>query len=115
MSWKKSNIIFITVFILIICCVFGIHIESQNDEEPPGYSVEILNIDSDKYGYKIKQNERVVILQPFVPGVPGKQYFRSSGEALRVGRLVCKRLADGRDFSVTPDDLEQLKIRSFTE
>lgn len=69
-------------------------------------TVEALTIDSTKYGYIIKQNKQVLIVQSFVPGVPGKLHFQSSDDALRVGELVTERLKAEISFSIMPKDLE---------
>jgi len=92
-----------------------VHNESLAGKEIPGYTVETLQIDSNKYGYEIKQDERVVIMQPFVPCMPGKMYFESPEDAIQVGTLVAERLEAGVNFSITMDDMKKLGITSFTK
>lgn len=56
------------------------------------------------------RDERIVIAQPFVPGLSGEHGFDTASDALRVGELVRERLVNGEDFTVTRDDLQRLEI-----
>ena len=114
MNWKKSKFIFFTIFGLVFYYVFGIQHEALTGKELPDYTVELLQLDTNKYGYQIKQDERILITQPFVPGISGKFYFHSPEDAMRVGKLVIKRLEAGAAFSITPEDIKRLGINSFT-
>ena len=75
------------------------------------YSMEIVKVD-DGYGYKIYQDQKPYIFQPFIPVVAGKYSFGSEKDAEQVGRLVLDRLSKGEDFSVTMEDLNRLGIAS---
>lgn len=114
MNWKKINDIILSVCVLLVVAWVGKEL-IFTETKTSVYSVEAVSVDSDKYGYQIMKDERIVIMQPFVPGVSGKRYFSSPDDALRVGRLVCKRLEADEDYSVTPEDIKQLGVYSFTE
>lgn len=112
MNSKKNRII-----IILFVCVIGVAVSYQffMDNSHSGYMVKVFEIDADKFGYKIMRDERTVVMQPFVPGIPGKRFFASPDDARRVGELVCERLEEGQEFSITPEDLQQLKILSFAD
>lgn len=95
-------------------CILWMHSEGITRKKKPSYTVEALTIDSTQYGYIIKQNERVFIVQSFIPGTPGKLHFQSPDDAIRVGELVAERLKAEINFSITPKDLESLGVLSFT-
>lgn len=75
------------------------------------YRMEVVELDSNRgYGYVIKQGDRTVIFQPFVPALSNRKPFHSSEEAAKIGSLVLERLKSGQDFSVTKADLERLGV-----
>lgn len=115
MSWKKNK--YILFFIILCVCVVGVSIGYHQLKPDQGKVsiVEVLEVETGKYGYKIIQGERTVIMQPFVPGISGKRFFACPEDARKVGELVCKRMLAGIELSVTPGDLEQLGIISFIE
>lgn len=113
MNWKKTKFIFFAVFGIAFYYVFGMQNEPLAGKVLPDYTVEVIEVDSNKYGYQIKQDERVLIMQPFVPGIPGKWYFEFPEDAIEVGKLVIKRLEAGIAFSITTEDMKRLGINSF--
>lgn len=82
------------------------------NREASDYRLEIVNIGTDAYGYRILRKEQTVVYQPFVPALSGKQSFRSEGDARKVGELVLQRLQSGDDFMITVSDLQHLGIHA---
>ena len=105
------------VVISLFICVIGITVGYQffMNNSHSDYMVKVFEVDANKFGYKIMRDERTVIMQPFVPGISGKRFFASPGDAQRVGELVRERLETGQEFSITPKDLQQLEILSFAD
>ena len=62
------------------------------------------------WGYNIMADSRIYIKQEFIPSIPGKQGFKSSEDALRVANLVIKRISDGQEATITPQDLDSLGV-----
>ena len=111
----RSQIAMRLVIILFVC-VIGIAVGYQfMNNSHSDYVVKVFEVDTNKFGYKIMRDERTVVMQPFVPGIPGKRFFASPDDARRVGELVRGRLDTGQEFSITPEDLQQLEILSFAD
>jgi hypothetical protein len=62
------------------------------------------------WGYNILADDKVHIKQEFIPGLPGKQGFKSADDALRVGNLVVKKISSNLSPTITPHDLDSLGI-----
>jgi hypothetical protein len=113
MSWKKISVV---LSVIVLClCIAGFTGRRLIHGKTPDLTVEVYRVDDNGYGYKIIRGERLFIVQPFIPGIPGEQRFRTSEDARRVGELVLERLESGQICSITPEDLDQLGIKSFTK
>ena len=73
------------------------------------YRVEVIQSNSG-YGYKLYEGKRTIILQPFIPAVPGKMAFQTREDAQRIGNLVMQRMKAGGSFSISKADLNNLRI-----
>lgn len=102
-TWKYffSFIVFVAI---VLCCIY--FTKRKND----GFSLEVISTEIG-YGYTIRHQQQVYIYQPFIPAISGKQPFLSKTEAESVGKLIIERLKSGANYTVTPNDLEDLKIR----
>src|SRR5688572_2132351 len=61
------------------------------------------------YGYDIYINDRLLVHQPGVPGLPGKTGFERKKDAIRVAGLVIKKIRSGlMPPTVTKRELESL-------
>lgn len=58
------------------------------------------------YGYVVLHGGDTLICQPFVPAVGGRRPFGTRKEALAVGKLVCRKLADGQPPAVNKEEIE---------
>ena len=64
------------------------------------------------YGYEIRANNRLLINQPTIPGMPGIKGFENKSDAEKVARLVIKKLQKGiLPPIVTKKDLDSMKIK----
>lgn len=59
------------------------------------------------YGYVVLHRADTLIKQPYVPAIGCRQPFRTKQEALEVGRLVCRKLREGKAPAVTPEEVEE--------
>jgi hypothetical protein len=62
------------------------------------------------WGYSIKNREKVVIYQPYIPALEGNNPFRSRREALKAGRMVITKINEGTDYTLTIDELTKAGI-----
>jgi hypothetical protein len=63
------------------------------------------------YGYMVFVNGKKFIFQETIPAVEGNMLFKTKEDALKVGKLVVKKMTQSTDFpSVTVDELKELKI-----
>ncbi|SIR01407.1 DUF4907 domain-containing protein [Maribacter ulvicola] len=67
---------------------------------------------NDGFGYQIMRGKKIVILQEYIPGFPGKQNFVSEEQALKTANLVISKLENGESPILLPSDLEKLHISS---
>ena len=63
------------------------------------------------WGYQIFYKDRPLIYQPEIPAVSGHHPFSSKEEAMRVGRLVMRKLQTGASPAVSVRELDSMNIR----
>lgn len=59
----------------------------------------------DGYGYVILNGKDTLILQPYIPAVGKKQTFTTEEDAMKIGRLVCRKLANGQSPAVSGEEV----------
>jgi hypothetical protein len=65
------------------------------------------------WGYEIVAGGKVYIHQEFIPAIPGKHGFKTSGDALKVGKLVVSKIsAKQMPPTITVNELKELGIVS---
>ena len=102
---KTKNIILYTIIsILAILTIFSI-VKSKDSSKN---RKEILL--EGGYGYQIKEGNRILIDQPFIPAISEEKAFKSREDAQKVGELVLKRVKNHTDFSVSVKELRELNI-----
>ena len=106
MNMKSNKLKIISAAVLCVL-VFLIGYLRQVESR---YSLEIIQVKDNGYGYKILEGKRTIIVQPFIPVVAGKECFKTREDSENIGNLVLKRIESGENFSVTWDDLKQLNI-----
>lgn len=76
-----------------------------------GYAALPYQVDADGFGYVIMLDDKIIIEQPFVPGVPGFVRFKNQGQAKKVGNQMVKKL-NSYDFAphITARELDSLQI-----
>jgi hypothetical protein len=74
--------------------------------------VIVYELNDSSWGYKIKLNDKVIIIQKQIPAIQGNKAFESKKDANRVGEHVLNSLLKNpKSFpSVTVDDLDSLQV-----
>lgn len=106
---SNKKLIALSLALILVLGAFVVH--NKTSCSSGLYRLEVIGSqDGVGYGYQIYRKERVIILQPFVPAIPGKKGFLTKQEALRVGDLVMERLSEGQELTVSRADLRHLGI-----
>lgn len=115
MTKIRSNIIglllgWAVLLIIASSCHGAVQPESKN-------GADLLSITDSTYqsgtgwGYKIYVDGKIYIIQPFIPAIPGKNYFKTPGDAQKVATLVIKKIENHQiPPTVTGTELRQLQI-----
>lgn len=75
------------------------------------YTFKILPSNNGTWCYDIYKEGKMLIHQINIPGLPGKDGFKSKSDAGKVARLVIKKLKNGEmPPTVTIDELKNLKV-----
>lgn len=106
----SSTVKYSLTIVLFLLLGFGVviynHSEAINNQI---FESQIVSV-GDGFGYKILRGKKVVILQEFVPGLPGKQQFVTKEEAQKTANLVLSKLEEGKSPIILPADLAKLNI-----
>ncbi|MEN7547234.1 DUF4907 domain-containing protein [Rapidithrix thailandica] len=62
------------------------------------------------WGYNITSEGKLLIHQPYIPGIKGEQGFPDESSAKACARLVVQKLLEGKKPGVQPQDLVQWGI-----
>lgn len=62
------------------------------------------------WGYDVTLNHKVIIHQPFIPGVPGQTGFSSKEQADTVARIVIEKIKSGEIPALTHQQLQRLGV-----
>lgn len=65
--------------------------ETQN-KSSSNVQYQIIENENHTFGYEITANGTVMVKQPFIPAVAGKQGFASKEEAEKVAQLIVKKV-----------------------
>lgn len=76
-----------------------------------GYATIPYRVDADGFGYVILLDNKIIIDQPFVPGVQGFIRFKNQGQAQKIGNQMTKKL-ESKVFPphITIKELDSLHI-----
>ncbi|MEP3371890.1 MAG: DUF4907 domain-containing protein [Maribacter dokdonensis] len=106
----SSTVKYSLAIVLFLVLGFGIVMYIQFEpSQNQIFESQIVSLD-DGFGYKILRGEKIVIVQEFVPGLPGKQQFVSKEEAQKTANLVLSKLEEGKSPILLPTDLAKLNI-----
>ena len=57
------------------------------------------------YGYVVLHEEDTLIYQPYIPAIGEKTAFTSEEDALKIGTLVCRKLAEKQPPTVSREEI----------
>jgi hypothetical protein len=81
---KKLIMVAFIIFLLSSAVIFLLNKKNK-------YSLIVIN-NSDGWGYDILYHNRIIIHQPFMPGLSGHIAFKDKKSARTAGRIVIKKL-----------------------
>lgn len=105
----KSIILYTIISILAIITIFSIVKSKDSSKNRKEILLEVVSVKGG-YGYQIKEGNRILIDQPFIPAISEEKAFKSREDAQKVGELVLKRVKNHTDFSVSVKELRELNI-----
>jgi hypothetical protein len=62
------------------------------------------------WGYDILSGTKIVIHQPFMPGVPGRSGFNQQQHAATVARIVIEKIKSGEMPAISHQQLQRLGV-----
>ena len=62
------------------------------------------------WGYTVAIRERTVICQPYIPAIEGRNPFITRHDARKAGRAVMKKISEGKDPTVSAEELSEAGI-----
>lgn len=104
-SKAKFNI---GILLILTIGFFGMYEYQQmvNDQVMYGEVVEL----NEGFGYKIMKGKKILIVQKYIPGLPGKIPFANKDQAIEVAQLVVAKLNTGKSPVVMPSELAQFNL-----
>ena len=60
----------------------------------------------DGYGYIVLHGSDTLIYQPYIPAVSGHQPFTTEEDALKTGKLVCRKLDEGQPPTLSREEVK---------
>jgi hypothetical protein len=83
---------------------------------PPAHPTDttycIIPSEASTYGYEILVNNKLLIRQQSIPGLPGNKGFATKADAAKTARLVIKKLQQGvMPPTITTRELDSMKIQ----
>ena len=105
-SRAKFNMVIALFLAVCFVCLFFYQKVVLNDL---AIHCEVVNLKVG-YGYQILRGEKILILQEFIPGLPGNQVFKTKGEALSVANFVLSKIDNGESPILMPSDISKLDI-----
>jgi hypothetical protein len=105
MTTKKYLILIVTA---LICSAVIFFIRHQHAGKIFLRAVPFESVNG--WGYNIMANDKIYIHQDDIPGLPGRQGFKTEKEALSVGQRVVEKISHNELPSITQKDLDELGI-----
>lgn len=101
---KRKVLVSFAVLILIAVSLLAVASVIHKKEGLKTYRVE------NGWGYTITKKGKTIINQPFIPGVEGKKPFKTRKDAAKTGRMVIKKLQQGKMPTITREELKKAGI-----
>jgi hypothetical protein len=95
------------IALLLIIVVAGISIYNRKYQ----FSVKVIK-NEQGWGYDILQGKRLIIHQPYMPGISGQVAFENKNSARKTGQLVVKKIKNKKPPAVNIDELNSIIKRT---
>ncbi|MEA4918236.1 DUF4907 domain-containing protein [Proteiniphilum sp.] len=102
---KRVSIIILSVIAVTLLIYFSLPFSIKN-ESSDIYKVETFK-SGNGWGYQISKNDKVIILQPYIPCITGGKPFPDKKSALDIGEIVVSKIRNGGDPSITVEELSE--------
>jgi hypothetical protein len=95
--------IFSGIFLFSVCLLVVIVLSNSSHH----YRANVITCHQG-WGYDILLNNRIIIHQPYMPGVSGQVAFTDKRLAQKTGRMIVKKLQNNKSPGITKDELDSL-------
>ena len=107
------------LYLLFTFCMLSIfHVQAQGpgtskqEIQKTSITYKIIEAPNNSFGYDIFAGSRLLIHQPSVPGLPGKQGFIRKADAEKIAALVIKKIENGiMPPTITLRELDSLNVK----
>ena len=94
----------------LLVCIAVIFFYNHRSRENQVYIYAEPFRSGDGWGYNILADGKVHIHQPFMPAVPGRQEFKTEEDAMKVGRLVVKKITENLSPTISLKELDSMGL-----
>jgi hypothetical protein len=97
-----KRILAVIAFLLILV-LSGVAINNRKYQ----YSVNVIKSEQG-WGYDILQSKKLIIHQPYMPGISGQIAFQNKNSARKTGQLVVKKLMKKKLPAINTEELNSI-------
>lgn len=87
----------------MILVVAGFAINNRKNQ----YSVSVIK-SNEGWGYDILHGKKIIIHQPYMPGISGHVAFKNKNSARKTGQLVVKKFREKRSPAINIGELNSI-------
>jgi hypothetical protein len=106
---------FLVLPFMVMCTIVPKHAEATHALHAiatSDTSYRIIRSESKTYGYEILVNNKVMVRQKSIPGLPGNKGFVKKSDAVKTAKLVMQKLRQGiMPPTIATSELDSMKIQ----
>jgi len=108
-NWKNNRFLLLGILVVIASVVLVNHFHQKKAGQ---VLVEVKPISTSLgWGYEIVADGKIYIHQEFIPAIPGRHGFKTSEDAVKVGKIVVAKIsANQLPPTITVDELREMGI-----
>ncbi|MGN0047576.1 MAG: DUF4907 domain-containing protein [Bacteroides sp.] len=105
----KLSYCLLLVCVVALACLFRTLFHRPSTKDGATYRCQVMEVPGG-YGYvvTILPAGDTLIVQPHIPALGGYIPFDTQEEALKTGRLVCRKLSEGDNPSVSREEIQEI-------